>query len=93
MKSLNESITTTYINEILKKLDIIFCNIKDPDEAMEFIIDVVSGIQQGVIDKVKYMSSVNPNLEIWEELEKEIKKPTDEYITSIESVQFGKIRK
>ena len=90
MKSINESINSTYKNDILKKISIIFSNEKDPIEAMEFMIDVVSELQQGVINKVKYISSTNPNREKWEELETEIKKSTEDYIIAIEDVQRTK---
>lgn len=90
MKSINESINSSYKNDILKKIDIVFCNEKDPIEAMEFMIDVVSALQQGVIDKVKYMSTTEPNLKKWKELEDELKKSTEDYIITIEDVQRSK---
>lgn len=83
----NEALKDQKKVEVMKGIEIIFNNTRDPEEALEFLYDLVEAVYVAVSDKAKYVSSSNPNHPYWEDIAKELKKPLDNLSDDIEELQ------
>jgi exonuclease V gamma subunit len=86
----NEALKDQKKAEVLKAIEIIFNNTREPKEVLEFLWDLFEKIEYSIDDKVKYMSSVNPNREYWEEIKKELDKSLESIVDDIEELEHRK---
>ena len=91
MKSLtetvNEALKDQKKSEVLKGIEIIFNNTRDPEEVLEFMFDLIEGLHEALDNKVKYISSSNPNYPYWDDIAKELKKPLDSLADDIDELE------
>lgn len=91
MKSLTETINEALKDqkkaEVLKGIEIIFNNTRDPEEVLEFMFDLIEGLHEALDNKVKYISSSNPNYPYWDDIAKELKKPLDSLADDIDELE------
>lgn len=83
----NEALKDQKKVEVLKGIEIIFNNTRDPQEVLEFMFNLIEGLHEAIDDKVKYISSSNPNYPYWEDIAKELKKPLDSLADDIDELE------
>lgn len=86
----NEALKDQKKGEVLKGIETIFNNTRNPEEALEFMWDLVEALYMALNDKVKYISSSIPTYPRWEEIAKELKKPLDSLSDDIEELERRK---
>lgn len=90
--TINEALKDQKKAEVLKAIEIIFNNTREPKEVLEFLWDLFEKIEYSIDNKVKYMSSVNPNREYWEEIKKELDKSLESIVDDIEELEHRQIK-
>ena len=96
MKSLtetvNEALKDQKKSEVLKGIEIIFNNTREPKEILEFLWDLFESIENAIDEKVKYISSSNPNYPYWEEIKNELDKSLESIVDDIEELERRQIK-
>lgn len=85
--TVNEALKDQKKVEMMKGIEIIFNNTRDPEEALEFLYNLVEAVYVAVTDKARYVSASNPNYPYWDDIAKELKKPLDNLSDDIEELQ------
>lgn len=96
MKTLTDTVNEALKNqkkaEVLKAIEIIFNNTREPKEVLEFLWDLFEKIEYEIDNKVKYTRSDNPNREYWEEIKKELDKSLESIVDDIEELEHRQIK-
>ena len=85
--TVNEALKDQKKVEVMKGIEIIFNNTRDPEEVLEFMYDLIEKLHESLDDKVKYISSSNPNYPYWDDIAKELKKPLDSLADDIDELE------
>ena len=85
--TVNEALKDQKKVEVLKGIEIIFNNTRDPKEALEFLYDLSEAIHTALSNKAKYVSASNPNRPYWEEIAKELTNPLVKLSDDIEELE------
>ncbi len=90
--TINEALKDQKKAEVLKAIEIIFNNTREPKEVLEFLWDLFEKIEYEIDNKVKYMRSDNPNREYWEEIKNELDKSLESIVDDIEELEHRQIK-
>lgn len=88
----NEALKDQKKTEVLKAIEIIFNNTREPKEVLEFLWDLFEKIEYEIDSKVKYVSSSNPNYPYWEEIKNELDKSLESVVDDIEELEHRKTK-
>lgn len=90
--TVNEALKDQKKAEVLKAIEIIFNNTREPKEVLDFLWDLFEKIEYEIDNKVKYLSSSNPNYPYWEEIKKELDKSLESIVDDIEELEHMQIK-
>ena len=90
--TVNEALKDQKKAEVLKAIEIVFNNTREPEEILEFLWDLFEKIEYEIDNKVKYMNSANPNRKYWEEIKSELDKSLESIVDDIEELEHRKTK-